>query len=102
MTLETHVHEFDFASDQTCKIHWRFEVLGKGDDAIVRDITITPSLTDNGKEKGCQAHPKTIQILARGRRVSDLDIEALAAAVCPRDTSCAQALAHCLAQIREQ
>ncbi len=77
----------------TCKDRWEFTLEKSGSDYIIRDLVITG-------EKGCLGHPKTIAVLARGRRLSDIDVAALSEAGCARDTSCGQTFARLIRELK--
>ena len=78
----------------TCKDRWEFTLEPVGEDYLIRDLVITGS-------RGCPGHPKTIAILVRGRRLSELDLEALAQAACERDSSCGQTFARLVRSLRD-
>ena len=96
--------EFTFEPDRTCKIRWTFRLGGDPADPVVEEVRIVGRRKDpsSTREHGCLGHPRTIEALLRGRRVSSVPLEELEAQDCPRPRSCGQCLAECLRNIREK
>lgn len=80
--------------ERTCKDRWHFILSHDGNgDYRIEEMEISG-------DRGCQGHPQTIAALVKGRRVSELDLEALADTPCARGQSCGQTFAKLLADLK--
>ena len=79
----------------TCKLSFDFEYVEEDGEIIIKHLTIDG-------EKGCIGHNKSIAILIRDKKISEIPIEELKEAGCRRAVSCNQILAKALQEIIEQ
>jgi len=73
----------------TCKVSFNFELKEEEGKIIIKQLTVDG-------EKGCIGHNKSMSILIRNKKISEIPIEELKEAGCRRAVSCNQILAKAL------
>jgi len=79
----------------TCKLSFDFEYMEEDGEIIIKHLIIDG-------EKGCIGHNKSMAILIRDKKISEIPIAELEEAGCRRAVSCNQILAKALQEIIEQ
>ncbi len=89
--------EYSFEPENTCKSKWTFELEKVAGLWLIQSLKIN----ERAAPKGCEGHPKSLEILLKNRPVNSIDVNALADSYCDKDISCSQVLAKCINQLKE-
>lgn len=83
-------YQFKMTDEDTCMRTWTFDIEETDGEQVVKDSFVEYT------KQGCNGHPKTISALIKGRKVSEIDLNALKETTCFRSQSCGMSLAACL------
>lgn len=97
MTGNKVTKKYSYEYHNTCKSNWTFELEKVAGIWLIQSLKIE----EREQPKGCEGHPKSLEILLKNRPVNSIDVNALADSYCDKDVSCSQVLAECITQLKD-
>ena len=82
---------FKVEPTNTCKHEWQFEI---DDNRVIRKVTILGN-------KGCIGNPQITAILLVGRKLDEVNTEALGKVECAQEVSCGMKLAGFVEELKK-